>query len=70
MTNVYLPPSRKENLSSCRSALEEFVRGGKLQREEVDDPYLRAGTMVFVSLHKQEELRGCIGKCTPKARLV
>ena len=71
MTHVYLPSeSQRKLIQLSRQALEEFVRGVKRQREEVDDPYLESRDYgAFVSLHKQEELRGCIGNCTPKARL-
>jgi AmmeMemoRadiSam system protein A len=71
MTNVYLPSeSQRKLMELSRLALENFVRGIKRQREEVDDPYLESRDYgAFVSLHKQEELRGCIGNCAPKARL-
>ena len=71
MTNVYLPSeSQRKLIELSRLALENFVRGIKRQREEIDDPYLQSREYgAFVSLHKKEELRGCIGNCAPKARL-
>ncbi len=71
MTNVYLPSeSQRKLMELSRLALENFVRGIKRQREEIDDPYLQSREYgAFVSLHKKEELRGCIGNCAPKARL-
>jgi uncharacterized protein len=71
MTNVYLPSeSQRKLMELSRLALENFVRGIKRQREEIDDPYLQSRDYgAFVSLHKQGELRGCIGNCAPKARL-
>jgi uncharacterized protein len=71
MTNVYLPPgSQRKLMELSRQALENFVRGIKRQREQIDDPYLHSREYgAFVSLHRKEELRGCIGNCAPKARL-
>ena len=71
MTNVYLPSeSQRKLMELSRQVLEDFVRGLKREKEPVDDPYLQSRDHgAFVSLHKQEELRGCIGNCVPKARL-
>jgi hypothetical protein len=57
MTNVYLPSeSQRKLIQLSRQALEEFVRGIKRQREEVDDPYLESRDYgAFVSLHKKRE---------------
>jgi len=53
-----------------RHTLEYFVRGGEPPPEDIDDPYLRSREYgAFVSLHKHEELRGCIGNCAPNAPL-
>jgi AmmeMemoRadiSam system protein A len=53
-----------------RYTLQHFVRGGERQTEDIDDPYLQSRHYgAFVSLHKQEELRGCIGNCAPNAPL-
>jgi uncharacterized protein len=71
MTNVYLPSeSQRKLMELSRQALEDCVRGIKRQKEPIDDPYLESREYgAFVSLHKQKELRGCIGNCAPKARL-
>jgi AmmeMemoRadiSam system protein A len=71
MTNVYLPSeSQRKLMELSRQTLEDFVRGIERQREEIDDPHLQSREYgAFVSLHKKEELRGCIGNCAPKARL-
>jgi AmmeMemoRadiSam system protein A len=54
----------------ARFTLQYVVRGGERQTEDIGDPYLRSRDYgAFVSLHKQEELRGCIGNCTPNAPL-
>ena len=71
MTHVYLPSeSQRKLMELSRQALEDFVRGIEREREQIDDPYLQSREYgAFVSLHKKEELRGCIGNCAPKARL-
>jgi len=71
MTHVYLPSeSQRKLIELSRQALEGFVRGIEREREQIDDPYLQSCEYgAFVSLHKKEELRGCIGNCAPKARL-
>ena len=67
MENVYIPPdSQKKLIHLSRQTLENFVLGRKREGEASDDPYLRATDYgAFVSLHKGEELRGCIGTCFP-----
>jgi AmmeMemoRadiSam system protein A len=69
--DVYLPPeSQRKLMELSRCTLQNFVRGGERQSEDIDDPYLRSREYgAFVSLHKQEELRGCIGNCAPNAPL-
>jgi uncharacterized protein len=69
--NVYLPTeSQRKLMELSRYTLQHFVQGGERQTEEIDDPYLQSREYgAFVSLHKQEELRGCIGNCTPNAPL-
>jgi AmmeMemoRadiSam system protein A len=71
MMHVYLPSeSQRKLMELSRQALEDFVRGMEREREQIDDPYLQSREYgAFVSLHKKEELRGCIGNCAPKARL-
>lgn len=71
MTNVYLPlESQRKLMELSRQALEEIVLGIKREREPVNDPYLQSREYgAFVSLHKRQELRGCIGNCAPKTPL-
>ena len=56
MTHVYLPSeSQRKLMELSRQALEDFVRGIKRQREQVDDPYLQSRDYgAFVSLHKRK----------------
>lgn len=71
MTNVYLPPeSQRKLIELSRQVLEDCVRRIDRQKEQIDDPYLQSREYgAFVSLHNKEELRGCIGNCTPKSPL-
>lgn len=71
MEEVYLPPQSQERLLRVsRRTLEDFVRGRGRQADEIDDPLLQRGHYgAFVSLHKKQELRGCIGNCAPKTPL-
>ncbi len=67
METIQIPPdSRKRLVNLSRQTLESFVLGTERQSEEIEDPHLlnsRYGA--FVSLHKGDELRGCIGTCFP-----
>ena len=56
----------------ARKALETFVRTGKrLPRPEgLPEPLTRERAGVFVSLHKENRLRGCIGTISPTAACV
>lgn len=71
MTNVYLPSeSQTKLIELSRQALEDIVLGIEREREQSNDPYLQSREYgAFVSLHKRQELRGCVGKCAPRTRL-
>lgn len=71
MPNVYLPPESQTKLMELsRQSLEDCVLLIKRRQEQIDDPYLQSREYgAFVSLHKREELRGCIGHCAPKSPL-
>jgi len=71
MDAVYIPPdSQKRLIQVSRRTLESFVRGAQWQIDGVDDIYLLASQYgAFVSLHKRDELRGCIGTCFPTQSL-
>ena len=71
MTEVYLPAdSQKRLLQIARQTLTEFVRGRARAVSQPEDPYLQADVYgAFVSLYKGEELRGCVGNCTPRRPL-
>ncbi len=71
MEVIYIPPvSQKRLLHLSRQTLECCVLGRESKTEVIDDPYLLTSDYGgFVSLHKAEELRGCIGTCFPTAPL-
>ena len=71
MSDVYIPPaSQRKLLALARQTLEDIVRGSLRRTDEFQDASLqRSDYGAFVSLHKEKELRGCIGTCTPKLPL-
>lgn len=71
MSEVYLPLASQQKLMDlARQTLEHFVRGIERGPARIRDSYLQARDYgAFVSLHKKEELRGCIGNCAPRAPL-
>jgi AmmeMemoRadiSam system protein A len=71
MPDVYVPPtSQRKLLALARQTLEDSVRGSLRCTDEFLDSYLLRGDYgAFVSLHKNKELRGCIGTCAPKLPL-
>lgn len=71
MKEIFIPPhSQQRLLQVSRRTLKNFVAGSGRQAEEHDDPYLHSRDYgAFVSLHKGESLRGCIGTCAPREPL-
>jgi AmmeMemoRadiSam system protein A len=71
MVDVFLPVESQQSLIQiARKTLEGFVLRRPYRGAEEPDPYLEAADYgVFVTLFKQDELRGCIGTCTPSTCL-
>lgn len=71
MEGIHIPlDSQKKLIQLSRQTLESFVRRGERQVDNIEDPYLLTSENgAFVSLHKGEELRGCIGTCFPTRSL-
>lgn len=65
--DVCIPPdSQNKLLKLSRQTLVDFVLGLERATVEIEDPHLQSREYgVFVSLHKDQELRGCIGTCVP-----
>lgn len=71
MDNVYLPVESQQRLIALsRQTLNDFVRGIERPLPPVRDSCLQSRDYgAFVSLFKEEALRGCIGTCAPEAPL-
>ena len=67
MKPIYIPPdSQKRLIKLARQTLENFVLGSERESERIDDTHILTTDFgAFVSLHKGDELRGCIGTCFP-----
>ncbi len=61
--------ARKELLTLARSTLESYFASGKIPDSQPDRPELRQPAGAFVSLHRAEDLRGCIGLIEPEGPL-
>ncbi|MCX5641821.1 MAG: AmmeMemoRadiSam system protein A [Candidatus Omnitrophica bacterium] len=48
-------------LRSARNAVKVYLETGRTEISATSDPVLKEGRGVFVTLHKEAELRGCIG---------
>ena len=71
MESINIPPSSQRRLLELsRQTLDRFVHGAADDPESIEDPYLLCADYgAFVSLHRKEELRGCIGTCFPTVPL-
>jgi AmmeMemoRadiSam system protein A len=71
MERIEIPPSSQKRLIALsRQTLESFVRGAADAAQTIDDPcLLQSRYGAFVSLHRQNELRGCVGTCFPTSPL-
>ncbi|MFQ5683940.1 MAG: AmmeMemoRadiSam system protein A [Candidatus Binatia bacterium] len=67
MEAIDIPPdSQKRLLDLSRRTLNNFVGGLGRENPDITDTYLMTPEYgAFVSLHKERELRGCIGICFP-----
>ena len=52
---------RRFLLKAARGAINNYLKTGELKIARTDDPALLEPKGAFVTLHKDEELRGCIG---------
>jgi len=63
--NMLTDQQKKLLLKIARETLENYLSGKKLPELKIDDPVLMEKRGVFVTLHKKENLRGCIGYIEP-----
>ena len=70
MADVYLPAdSQRRLMEIARQTLEGVIRRCPYNAENID-PYLeKISYGAFVTLFNQDELRGCVGTCTPSSVL-
>jgi AmmeMemoRadiSam system protein A len=61
--------AQAELLKLSRNCLEEFLKQGRRTIQDAVSPELREHRGVFVTLHSQGELRGCIGIPEPVSPL-
>jgi AmmeMemoRadiSam system protein A len=71
MADVYLPAdSQRLLMEIARQTLESVIRRCPCEELGGDDPYLdKSDYGAFVTLFNQQELRGCIGTCSPSGTL-
>ena len=55
------PKEKKEILVLARQAMESYVTNGIIKKYITDNKNLKQQAGAFVSLHKNKQLRGCIG---------
>ena len=71
--NTLPPPldesAQKELLALARTTLEDYFTTGKVPEATIFNPALRRRSGAFVSLHKGEDLRGCIGLISDEGEL-
>ena len=60
---------RKELISIARSTLDTYLSAGKVPEIHPASPALSEHAGAFVSLHQEDELRGCIGQIEPDREL-
>lgn len=60
-TKMLTSAQKKELLGIARKTIESFVKGGKAPEFKTNDPALTRQDGAFVTIHKNGELRGCIG---------
>ncbi len=61
---------KKELLKIAKETVESFVKNGKVLDFEVEDERLNWQEGAFVTLHKDGQLRGCIGQIVPSDKLL
>ena len=60
---------QQQLLAIARQTLEAYFQNGKIPDIKVDDPGLSQALGAFVTLKKDDQLRGCIGEFEPKQPL-
>lgn len=63
--DIYSAEEKKELLTLARNTINSFISEGKKEYPSTDNPKFKDERGVFVTLHKNGDLRGCIGYPLP-----
>ncbi|MCP5053983.1 MAG: AmmeMemoRadiSam system protein A [bacterium] len=66
----YSEAEKKELLQLARRTIEVFLSEGRKEYPQTEDPKFLEKRGVFVTLHRQGDLRGCIGYPLPEKPLI
>ncbi|MBP1595141.1 MAG: hypothetical protein H6Q05_518 [Acidobacteria bacterium] len=61
--------AQRELLALARTTLESYFTTGRVQESAIRNPALRRRSGAFVTLHKGNDLRGCIGLISDEGEL-
>jgi hypothetical protein len=70
MSETYTDLEKKELLQLARTTIEHLLADGRTDYPPTDNPKFKEKRGVFVTLHKQGDLRGCIGYPLPIKPLI
>jgi hypothetical protein len=70
MNQEYTHEEKKELLEIARSTIEKYLKKQTTEYPTTDNPKFKEKRGVFVSLHKDGDLRGCIGYPLPEKPLI
>ncbi len=68
-TNKLSKKLKKRMISISRKTLKSYVKTKKIPNFNINSSYLKKKRGVFVTLKKNQQLRGCIGSIYPKMKL-
>lgn len=66
----YTNEEKKELLNVARNTIEKYLKNQIKEYPLTDNPKFKKNHGVFVRLHKDEDLRGCIGSPMPEKPLI
>ncbi len=70
MSEEYTAEEKKELLQLARTTIENYLADGSKDYPLTDNPKFKEKRGVFVTLHKKDDLRGCIGYPLPIKPLI
>lgn len=63
--DIYSAEEKQELLALARETIKNYLSDGRKEYPPTDNPKFREERGIFVTLHKQGDLRGCIGYPLP-----